>query len=351
MARQFDIYRGRRVLVTGHSGFKGSWLALWLSRLGAEVTGLSDGIPTQPNHFEALGLTIDDRRGDVVDDAAVAAAIAAARPDIIFHFAAQALVRKAYADPVGTYRTNVIGTLTVMEAARAAGVPAFVSATTDKVYRNDESGRRYKEEDELGGADPYSASKSCVELMSRSYREALIGDGPMLLATVRAGNVIGGGDWAEDRIVPDLMRAAFSGEPAVIRNPDSTRPWQHVLDVLAGYLAVGARLLDSDRAAAEAWNLGPVESSAVRVQDVIAAVQRQIPELRVDIRPDASGRAESGLLQLDSNKAVSRLGWRPRWESEMLERTVDWYRAFYKDQRVISEAQLDAYEDTLEANR
>ena len=351
MARQFDIYRGRRVLVTGHSGFKGSWLALWLSRLGAEVTGLSDGIPTQPNHFEALGLTIDDRRGDVVDDAAVAAAIVSARPDIIFHFAAQALVRKAYADPVGTYRTNVIGTLTVMEAARAAGVPAFVSATTDKVYRNDESGRRYKEEDELGGADPYSASKSCVELMSRSYREALIGDGPMLLATVRAGNVIGGGDWAEDRIVPDLMRAAFSGEPAVIRNPDSTRPWQHVLDVLAGYLAVGARLLDSDRAAAEAWNLGPVESSAVRVQDVIAAVQRQIPELRVDIRPDASGRAESGLLQLDSTKAVSRLGWRPRWESEMLERTVDWYRAFYKDQRVISEAQLDAYEDTLEANR
>ena len=351
MARQFDIYRGRRVLVTGHSGFKGSWLALWLSRLGAEVTGLSDGIPTQPNHFEALGLTIDDRRGDVVDDAAVAAAIVSARPDIIFHFAAQALVRKAYADPVGTYRTNVIGTLTVMEAARAAGVPAFVSATTDKVYRNDESGRRYKEEDELGGADPYSASKSCVELMSRSYREALIGDGPMLLATVRAGNVIGGGDWAEDRIVPDLMRAAFSGEPAVIRNPDSTRPWQHVLDVLAGYLAVGARLLDSDRAAAEAWNLGPVESSAVRVQDVIAAVQRQIPELRVDIRPDASGRAESGLLQLDSTKAVSRLGWRPRWESEMLERTVDWYRAFYKDQRVISEAQLDAYEDAVEANR
>jgi CDP-glucose 4,6-dehydratase len=351
MARQFDIYRGRRVLVTGHSGFKGSWLALWLSRLGAEVTGLSDGIPTQPNHFEALGLTIHDRRGDVVDDAAVPAAIASARPDIIFHFAAQALVRKAYADPVGTYRTNVIGTLTAMEAARAAGVPAFVSATTDKVYRNDESGRRYKEEDELGGADPYSASKSCVELMSRSYREALIGDGPMLLATVRAGNVVGGGDWADDRIVPDLMRAAFSGEPAVIRNPDSTRPWQHVLDVLAGYLAVGARLLDSDRAAAEAWNLGPVESSAVRVQDVIAAVQRQIPELRVDIRPDASGRAESGLLQLDSTKAVSRLGWRPRWESEMLERTVDWYRAFYKDGQVISEAQLDAYEDAVEANR
>jgi CDP-glucose 4,6-dehydratase len=309
--------------------------------------------PGQPSLFTVADVAtgMHSQLGDIRDGAALTRAVQQARPDIIFHFAAQALVRKAYADPVGTYRTNVIGTLTVMEAARAAGVPAFVSATTDKVYRNDESGRRYKEEDELGGADPYSASKSCVELMSRSYREALIGDGPMLLATVRAGNVIGGGDWAEDRIVPDLMRAAFSGEPAVIRNPDSTRPWQHVLDVLAGYLAVGARLLDGERGAAEAWNLGPVESSAVRVQDVIAAVQRQIPELRVDIRPDASGRAESGLLQLDSTKAVSRLGWRPRWESEMLERTVDWYRAFYKDGQVISEAQLDAYEDAVEANR
>src|SRR4029079_11976542 len=166
----------------------------------------------------------------------------------------------------------------------------------------------------------YSASRSCVELMSRSYREALIGDGPMLLATVRAGNVVGGGDWAEDRIVPDLMRAAFSGKPAVIRNPESTRPWQHVLDVLAGYLAVGARLLEGQRAAAEAWNLGPVESSAVRVQDVIAAVQRQIPELRVDIRPDASGRAESGLLQLDSTKDVSRLGVRAPGGNRLNER-------------------------------
>jgi CDP-glucose 4,6-dehydratase len=350
MVRQFDIYRGRKVLVTGHTGFKGSWLSLWLTRLGAEVTGLSDAIPTEPNHFTALGLAIDDRRGDVADAAAVRSAVAAAQPDLVFHFAAQALVRKAYADPVGTYRSNVIGSLTVMEAARQAGVPAFVSATTDKVYRNDESGRHYAEDDELGGSDPYSASKSCVELMSRSYRAALIGDGPMLLATVRAGNVIGGGDWAADRIVPDLMRAAFSGEPAVIRNPESTRPWQHVLDVLAGYLAVGARLLDGDRGAAEAWNLGPVGSSAVRVRDVIAAVQQQIPELQVDIRPDGSGRQESGLLQLDSTKAVSRLGWRPRWEEEMLERTVAWYRAFYKDGRVISGEQLEAYEDALSAS-
>jgi CDP-glucose 4,6-dehydratase len=347
MTQQFDIYRGRKVLVTGHTGFKGSWLSLWLTRLGAEVTGLSDAVPTQPNHFEALGLKIDDRRGDVADGDAVSAAMAAARPDIVFHFAAQALVRKAYADAIGTYRSNVIGSLTVMEAARAAGVGAFVSATTDKVYRNDESGRRYAEDDELGGSDPYSASKSCVELMSRSYRDAMIGDGPMLLATVRAGNVIGGGDWAEDRIVPDLMRAAFSGHPAVIRNPESTRPWQHVLDVLAGYLAVGARLLDGDRGAAEAWNLGPVDGSAVRVRDVIAAVRDQIPHLQTDIREDRTGRPESGLLQLDSSKAVDRLGWRPRWESDMLKRTVDWYRAFYQDGRVISDEQIDAYQEAL----
>jgi CDP-glucose 4,6-dehydratase len=298
-----------------------------------------------------LAIDVDDRRGDVADADAVREAIAAARPEIVFHFAAQALVRQAYADPVGSYRSNVIGSLTVMEAARKAGVPAFVSATTDKVYRNDESGRRYKEDDELGGSDPYSASKSCVELMSRSYREALIDDGAMLLATVRAGNVIGGGDWAADRIVPDLMRAAFSGKPAIIRNPDSTRPWQHVLDVLAGYLAVGQQLLEGDRSAAEAWNLGPAGGVAVRVRDIIGAIQSQIPELQIDIQPDASGRHESGLLQLDSSRAVDRLGWRPRWESEMLERTVDWYRAFYKEKRLISDEQLDAYEKALAASQ
>jgi len=337
-------FAGRRVLVTGHTGFKGSWLCLWLSRLGAKVSGFSDAIPTDPSHFALLQLDLDDRRGDICNPAAIDAAIAETRPGIIFHFAAQSLVRKAYSDPLTTYRANVLGTLAVLEAARKSGVGAVVVATTDKVYRNDESGRRYREEDELGGADPYSASKACVELMARSYRESFGGDGALLIATVRAGNVIGGGDWADDRLVPDLMRAAFSGATARIRNPRSTRPWQHVLDVLAGYLAIGGRLLAGERDCADAWNLGPQSDASLSVQDLLDAIGAQLPQLRVDLRPDDSGRHEAALLQLDSTQAMRRLGWRPRWESEMLERTIAWYRAFYERGRVISGEQLDAYE-------
>ncbi len=223
----------------------------------------------------------------------------------------------------------------------------MVVATTDKVYRNDETGRRYKEADELGGSDPYSASKSCVELMTSSYRDSIAHDSKMLIATVRAGNVIGGGDWAEDRLLPDLMRATFGGSQVDIRNPDSTRPWQHVLDVLAGYLMIGAHLLNGNKAAATAWNLGPVSDAGIRVRDIIAETQEQLPELSVNIQPDSSGRRESGLLQLNSSKATAELGWRPRWEEEMIERTVDWYRVFHREGRAISNDQLDLYEAEL----
>ena len=338
-------FAGRRVLVTGHTGFKGSWLCLWLSRLGAKVSGFSDAIPTDPSHYAALDLDLDDRRGDICNPAAVAEAVAGTRPDIVFHFAAQSLVRKAYADPLTTYRANVLGTLAVLEAARKNGVGAVVVATTDKVYRNDDSGRRFAEGDELGGADPYSASKSCTELLVHSCRESF--GGSLRLATVRAGNVIGGGDWAEDRLVPDLMRAAFSGATATIRNPAATRPWQHVLDVLAGYLQIGSRLANGDAGSGEAWNLGPQSAASISVQDLLDAAAAHIPQLRVAVRPDDSGRKEAALLQLDSSKAMERLGWRPRWESEMIARTIDWYRAYYERGRVISAEQLDAYEAAL----
>jgi CDP-glucose 4,6-dehydratase len=340
-----SAFRGKRVLVTGHTGFKGSWLALWLTRLGAEVTGFSDAVPTEPSHFALLDLAMDDRRGDIADAEAVAAAVEAARPEIVFHLAAQSLVRRAYTDPLGTYRTNVLGSLALFEACRRQGsVAAIVSATTDKVYRNREWEWGYREADQLGGSDPYSASKSCVELMTNSYRESFLrGDGAMLIASVRAGNVIGGGDWAEDRLIPDIVRAAFAGETLRIRNPQATRPWQHVLDPLAGYLEVGARLLAGERAAADAWNFGPEAKASIRVADIIAVMREMLPALRVEIEPDAAGRHESALLQLDSSKALARLGWRPRWEGEMLERTIAWYKAWYEEGRVVSSTQLDDY--------
>jgi CDP-glucose 4,6-dehydratase len=339
-------FSGKRVLITGNTGFKGAWLALWLSRLGAEVTGFSEDIATDPSHFQRLGLDYPTIFGDIADAGAVRNAVAEARPEIVFHLAAQSLVRRSYSDPVGTYRTNLIGTLTLFEACRAApDVRAIVSATTDKVYKNREWDWGYREPDELGGADPYSASKSCVELMTESWRHSFAGQ--VRVASVRAGNVIGGGDWAEDRLIPDIVRAAYGGQVLKIRNARSTRPWQHVLDPLAGYLMVGGRLLAGE-AVAEAWNFGPLGRRRIEVGDIVASLQERLPELKVEHAPETSGRHESGLLELDSSKAANRLGWKPVWESEMLERSLEWYRAFYREDRLISNEQLDDYTRALD---
>jgi len=337
-----DAWRGRRVLVTGHTGFKGSWLALWLDELGAKVTGIALTPPTQPNHWDELGLRVDEHRADIRDAQALASAFAAARPNVVFHLAAQSLVRRSYEDPVETWSTNVTGTANVLEACRRSpDLHAIVVVTSDKCYANNGTPRRYREGDRLGGHDPYSASKAATELVAASYRASFFErKGAPLLATVRAGNVIGGGDWAEDRLIPDLVRAQASGARLRIRSPHATRPWQHVLECLHGYLLLGERLMGGERSFADAWNFGPDNGEALTVAELLAQLQRHWPQLRWDV-DDAETPHEAAALALDSSKARSRLGWRPVWSLDQgLASTAAWYREFAAERRVTSRAQL-----------
>lgn len=323
-------WRGRRVLITGHTGFKGAWLSLWLTEIGSEVTGFSLPPPTTPNLFE-LG-RVEERlnhiSGDVRDLRAVRDAVASARPDIVFHLAAQALVRRSYADPVETYQTNVLGTVNVLEACRASdSVRAVVVVTSDKCYANNGSGRPYHEEDPLGGRDPYSSSKGCAELACAAYRQSFFSSiGAPIVATARAGNVIGGGDFAADRLLPDLVRAVQKRERLTIRNPNAVRPWQHVVEALWGYLLLAERLLAQDRSFGEAWNFGPQLADSKPVEWILERAMRiygLLPEW--DVRPDAA-LAEAQLLMLDTAKAQRRLGWHPRLNIEKaLDWTVSWY--------------------------
>jgi CDP-glucose 4,6-dehydratase len=338
-------YRGRRVLVTGHTGFKGSWLCLWLRALGSEVTGLALDPPSEPSHWGLLKLPITDHRIDIRDEAAVRRVFAAERPEIVFHLAAQPLVRRSYREPVITWATNVMGTAHVLEAVRhTPEVRAVVVVTTDKCYENREWPWPYRERDRLGGHDAYSASKAGAELVAASYRSALLRQpSASLLATARGGNVIGGGDWSEDRLIPDLVRAVVAGEPLVIRSPRATRPWQHVLDCLSGYLLLGQRLLAGDATCADAWNFGPDGEGNRTVEEVLQHLARTWPQLRWQL---ASGPQphEAGLLQLDSAKAKMHLGWRPVWDlGAAIDRTATWYRQWLELGEVSSADQLDAY--------
>jgi len=342
-----DIYRGKRVLVTGHTGFKGSWLALWLQALGADVCGLALPAEPGPNHLQLLGLAMEEALVDVRDARAVAEAVQRFRPEVVFHLAAQPLVRRSYREPAATVAVNVMGLVHLLEAVRVTpSVRAVVSATSDKCYLNRERGQGYREDDTLGGHDPYSASKACAELISASWRSSFLaaGDGrTVALATARAGNVVGGGDWNEDRLVPDLVRSATSGKPVAIRFPHATRPWQHVLEPLAGYLALGASLLADPQGDAEAWNFGPAASEQLNVAQVIAAFAREWPAVRCDV--DRSSRPhEAHLLHLDCTKARERLGWRPVWDAATtIERTTAWYRRQHEQGTVESRADLERY--------
>jgi len=340
-----SFWRGRRAVVTGHTGFKGAWLTLWLQHLGADVHGVALAPPTTPSFFDAIRWphSLVDTRIDIRDGTAVSEAITAARPSVVFHLAAQPLVRESYRDPAGTFATNVLGTVHVLEAARAcSSVDAIVNVTSDKCYENDESGTEYTEADRLGGSDPYSCSKACAELVSASYRRSFLSsDDAPGLASARAGNVYGGGDWAVDRVIPDCVRAFASGESVVLRHPEATRPWQHVLDALRGYLLLAQRLVEDPRPAWSAFNFGPSPGTAASVGQLVAEVAARWGNGASWRVAEGQHPHEAHMLRLDSTLARRTLGWHPVIPlADGLRLTVDWYREFLTGDGDMTETSL-----------
>ena len=325
-----SFWRGKRVLVTGHSGFKGGWLVLWLHRMGAEVTALSLPPNTTPSLFDLAGVgeLCDSRFIDIRDAAALADHVRSARPEIVFHLAAQALVRASYADPLGTFATNVMGTAHLLDALRHIdSVRVAVMVTTDKVYRNNEWHWPYREDDPLGGHDPYSASKAASETVIASYRAAFLAERGVAVSSARAGNVIGGGDWSADRLLPDAIRAWQSGQTLQIRRPHAVRPWQHVLEPVAGYLGL-AEATWSDAALAGAYNFGPAADAGATVRQVVEQARVAYGRGAVQYANADEGLHEAGLLALDTSKARAVLGVQPRWGLKTaVEATFGWYRA------------------------
>jgi len=345
------FWDGRRVLLTGHTGFKGAWLSVWLQTLGAELTGLSRDVPTKPSLYELARVGAgmkDEIEADVRDFEAVAAAIGRSRPEIVIHMAAQAFVRRSFVEPRETYETNVLGTVNVLEAIRLnGGIRAVVNVTSDKCYENREWEWGYREDEPMGGFDPYSASKGCAELVTSAFRRSFFtpDSGDTRLASVRAGNVVGGGDWGEDRLLADVMRAALEGRSLNVRNPDAIRPWQHVLNPLSGYLMLVQALWDSDDYAT-AWNFGPAEVEARPVSWIVERVKELWPA-ELQWEHDAGPQPhEARYLRVDSSRARLRLGWRPTWGlDEALDRTVEWYEAFADgaDMRAATLRQVEAF--------
>ncbi len=338
-------YKNRKVLVTGHTGFKGSWLSLWLSQLQATVCGYSLPPNTHPNHWDLLKLDMESHYEDIRNAHAISEVCKKFEPEIVFHLAAQPLVRPSYDAPLETWETNVMGTANLLQACRQIpSVKAVIIITSDKCYKNQEWSWGYRENDRLGGHDPYSASKAASELVVDSFRQSFFNQpNSPLIASVRAGNVIGGGDWAEDRLIPDLARAVSEDNTVEIRSPNATRPWQHVLESLSGYLLLGQKLLEGKKDFAEAWNFGPDLSGNRKVIEVLQQMKTQWPELKWNLKEKGHVH-EANLLYLDSSKAQKRLGWHPTWGLEAgIKNTADWYRSLQWDNKCFSHSQLDQY--------
>lgn len=340
------FWRGRSVLITGHTGFKGGWLSLWLQRLGARVHGYALAPATDPALFHVARVAdgIQHREGDLADLAGLSHCLAGAEPEIVFHLAAQALVRASYREPLATFTSNILGTAHLLEAVRRTpSVRAVVVVTSDKCYQNQEWLWPYRENEPLGGRDPYSASKACAEIITAAWRDSFPRPG-LSIATARAGNVIGGGDWAADRLVPDAVRAWSRGEPLRVRYPQAVRPWQHVLEPLQGYLLLAERLHGGE--AAEAWNFGPEEADMRPVGELLDRLGERWGKDAAWACDDASHPHEAGLLRLDSSQARVRLGWRPRWSlDETLVRVAGWYQAQLRGEDMHKHclAEIDAY--------
>ena len=328
-----NYWKNKKVFITGHTGFKGSWLSLWLQHLGADICGFSLASPTEPNLFTLAKVkeNMQSITGDIRDDASIKDAIVNFKPEVVFHLAAQSLVRRSYIDPVGTYETNVIGTINVLEAIRAQNsVASVIVVTSDKCYENKETGKSFEEEDAMGGGDPYSSSKGCAELVTSSYKHSFFNNEnrKIGIASVRSGNVIGGGDWAENRLIPDLCTSFIKGEQASIRYPDSIRPWQHVLDPISGYLLL-AEKINKDSSMSGGWNFGPVEEDAKPVKWIADELVRLWGCNAGWQRDENKHPNESGVLRLNCNKARKQLGWQSRLSlSQALKLTVEWFKAY-----------------------
>jgi CDP-glucose 4,6-dehydratase len=343
-----EFWKGKRVFLTGHTGFKGSWLSLWLCSLGAEVRGYALNPPTSPSLFNEakIDTIIDSQIADIRDQDTLHESMTGFNPDILIHMAAQPLVRYSYDAPIETYEVNVIGTAKVLEVARSCpNLKAIVNITTDKCYENDGRAEGYKENDPMGGYDPYSSSKGCAELVASSYRRSFLQDQGIGIASVRAGNVIGGGDWADDRLIPDILRSFEKNKPVVIRNPKATRPWQHVLEPLSGYLILAQNLYKDQKKYAEGWNFGPNEKDVQPVDWILDKMISKWPNSSWEL-DNNSNPHEAGFLKLDISKAKSKLDWSPVWElSQTLEKIVSWHQAWLNkdDMQAVCLTEIEEY--------